>query len=69
MASMRVAQVPKPGGALEVVERQIPERPPGSVRVQVQACGICHSDALVKNGWRTWNSLVSIGCSSAVTPT
>jgi D-arabinose 1-dehydrogenase-like Zn-dependent alcohol dehydrogenase len=51
MASkMRVAQVSRPGGPLEIVERPIPEPPPGWVRVKVQACGICHSDTLVKDG-------------------
>jgi len=50
MATMRVVQVPKPNGAFEVVERQIPEPGPGTVRVQVQACGICHSDAVTKEG-------------------
>jgi D-arabinose 1-dehydrogenase-like Zn-dependent alcohol dehydrogenase len=35
---------------LEIVERPIPEPPPGTVRVKVTACGVCHSDALVKEG-------------------
>jgi D-arabinose 1-dehydrogenase-like Zn-dependent alcohol dehydrogenase len=47
---MRVAQVSRPGGPLEIVERPIPEPPPGWVRVKVQACGVCHSDTLVKDG-------------------
>ena len=50
MPKMRAVQVAKPGGPLEIVERDIPEPPAGSVRVKVQACGICHSDALVKEG-------------------
>ncbi|MFZ0928820.1 MAG: alcohol dehydrogenase [Syntrophobacteraceae bacterium] len=50
MATMRVVQVTKPGGALELVEREIPEPGAGSVRVKVQACGICHSDSLTKEG-------------------
>ena len=52
MATMRVAQVSRPNGPFETVERPIPE--PGSewVRIRVQACGICHSDSLVKEG--TW---------------
>jgi D-arabinose 1-dehydrogenase-like Zn-dependent alcohol dehydrogenase len=33
-----------------MVERRIPEPGEGSLRIQVQACGICHSDALVKQG-------------------
>jgi D-arabinose 1-dehydrogenase-like Zn-dependent alcohol dehydrogenase len=47
---MRVAQVPKPNADFEIVERPIPEVGPGSVRIKVQACGICHSDSIVKQG-------------------
>jgi D-arabinose 1-dehydrogenase-like Zn-dependent alcohol dehydrogenase len=50
MAKMRAFQVPKPGGALETVEREIPQPGPGYVRVRVEACGVCHSDALTKEG-------------------
>src|ERR1044071_5761710 len=48
--TMRVAQVSRPGGPLELVERPIPDPGPGSVRIKVQACGICHSDAMIKEG-------------------
>jgi D-arabinose 1-dehydrogenase-like Zn-dependent alcohol dehydrogenase len=47
---MRVAQVGRAGGPFEVVERPVPEPGPGWVRIKVQACGVCHSDALVKEG-------------------
>src|SRR3954469_17531864 len=47
---MRAAQIGKPGGDFELVEREIPEPSPGQVRVKVEACGICHSDVLVKDG-------------------
>src|SRR5205814_6968200 len=47
---MKAAQINKPGGNWELVERDIPEPGPGQVRVKVQACGICHSDSLVKDG-------------------
>ena len=47
---MKVAQISKPGGDWEMVERPIPEPAAGHVRIKVQACGICHSDALVKEG-------------------
>ncbi|HUE23852.1 MAG TPA: alcohol dehydrogenase [Bryobacteraceae bacterium] len=43
-------QVPRPGGAFEMVEREIPDPGAGSVRIKVQACGICHSDSLTKEG-------------------
>jgi D-arabinose 1-dehydrogenase-like Zn-dependent alcohol dehydrogenase len=35
---------------LEIVERPIPEPGPGTVRIKVQACGICHSDVLTREG-------------------
>src|SRR6266566_3139763 len=50
MATMRVVQVSRPNGPFETVERQIPEPGAGSVRIKVQACGICHSDSLTKEG-------------------
>ncbi len=49
---MRAVQVPKAGGAFELVEREIPEPGAGSVRIKIQACGICHSDSFTKEG--TW---------------
>ena len=50
MAKMRSVQVSKPKGPLELVERDIPEPGPGQVRIKVQACGICHSDAFTVEG-------------------
>jgi D-arabinose 1-dehydrogenase-like Zn-dependent alcohol dehydrogenase len=47
---MKAMQVSKPGGNFELVERPIPEPGRGQVRIKVEACGICHSDALVKEG-------------------
>jgi D-arabinose 1-dehydrogenase-like Zn-dependent alcohol dehydrogenase len=52
MSKMRAVQVTRPNGPFEIVEREIPEPGAGSVRVKVQACGICHSDSLTKEG--TW---------------
>jgi D-arabinose 1-dehydrogenase-like Zn-dependent alcohol dehydrogenase len=49
MKKMRAVQVPSPG-VLEIVEREIPEPARGYVRIKVQACGICHSDVLTKEG-------------------
>jgi len=48
---VKAVQVSKPGGNFEVVERPIPEPGRGQVRIKVEACGICHSDALVKEGY------------------
>jgi D-arabinose 1-dehydrogenase-like Zn-dependent alcohol dehydrogenase len=50
MATMRAVQVASPGGPLELVERPIPEPGAGTVRVKVEACGVCHSDVVVKMG-------------------
>jgi D-arabinose 1-dehydrogenase-like Zn-dependent alcohol dehydrogenase len=47
---MRVVQVAAPGGAFELVQRDVPEPGVGQVRIKVQACGICHSDSLTKLG-------------------
>src|SRR2546421_7194929 len=46
---MKAAQISKPAGDWELVERDIPEPGPRQVRVKVEACGICHSDVLVKD--------------------
>src|SRR5262245_25707904 len=47
---VKAAQISKAGGDWELVERPIREPGPGQVRVKVEACGICHSDLLVKDG-------------------
>jgi len=47
---MRAVQVAHPKEPFEIVEREIPEPGPGAVRIKVQACGICHSDSLTKEG-------------------
>ena len=48
--TMQAAQISKPGGEWEVVERVMPEPRAGHVRVKVDACGMCHSDVFVKEG-------------------
>ena len=50
MAKMRAVQVSRANGPLEIVQRDIPEPGAGSVRIKVQACGICHSDVLTREG-------------------
>jgi len=52
---MKVAQVSKPGADFQIVERPIPEPGRNQVRIKVEACGICHSDVLVKEGY--WQGL------------
>src|SRR5881628_1008186 len=50
IAPMKVAQIPKAGADFEIVEREIPTPGAGQVRIKVQACGVCHSDVLTKEG-------------------
>jgi D-arabinose 1-dehydrogenase-like Zn-dependent alcohol dehydrogenase len=50
MSRMCVVQITEPKGPLELVEREIPEPGAGFVRLKVEACGVCHSDSLTKEG-------------------
>jgi D-arabinose 1-dehydrogenase-like Zn-dependent alcohol dehydrogenase len=50
VAPMKAAQVPKPGADFQIVEREIPKAGAGQVLIKVQACGVCHSDVLTKEG-------------------
>ncbi len=54
MPKMRAIQVPRAKGPFEIVEREIPEPSPGTVRIKVEACGVCHSDSIVKEGLFPW---------------
>ena len=56
MPKMKVAQVAKAGADFEIVEREIPQPGTGQVRIRVQACGVCHSDMLTKEG--LWPGIV-----------
>jgi D-arabinose 1-dehydrogenase-like Zn-dependent alcohol dehydrogenase len=49
-STMRVVPISKGGGDFEIVEREIPSPGVGQVRIKVQACGICRSDALTRDG-------------------
>jgi D-arabinose 1-dehydrogenase-like Zn-dependent alcohol dehydrogenase len=50
IAPMKAAQISKAGGDFEIVEREIPKPGAGHVLIKVQACGVCHSDVLTKEG-------------------
>jgi len=50
MKRMKVAQISKPHGDWELVERDVPEPGENEIRIKVEACGVCHSDVLVKEG-------------------
>ncbi len=50
MPKMRAVQVASKSGPFEMVERDLPQPGPGHVRIMVQACGVCHSDSIAKDG-------------------
>jgi propanol-preferring alcohol dehydrogenase len=50
MPKMKAVQVAKVGAPFEVVEREVPQAGPAQIRIKVEACGMCHSDAIVKGG-------------------
>ncbi|HLA14429.1 MAG TPA: alcohol dehydrogenase catalytic domain-containing protein [Gemmatimonadaceae bacterium] len=49
---MRAVQVTHKGGPFQLVERELPHPGFGEVRVKVEACGVCHSDSIAKEGLR-----------------
>jgi D-arabinose 1-dehydrogenase-like Zn-dependent alcohol dehydrogenase len=50
MATMKAAQVSAPGADFEIVEKEIPQPGENEVLIKVEACGICHGDAVSKEG-------------------
>jgi len=48
---MKAARIQNPGAEFEIIDLPIPVPGAGQVRIQVKACGICHSDVLVKEGY------------------
>ena len=50
MTTFRAAQVTSPGAELTLIDRTLADPGPGTVRVAVQACGICHSDSFFVDG-------------------
>lgn len=47
---MKAVQVSKASGPFEVVSREVPDPGPREIRIRVEACGVCHSDALTRAG-------------------
>ncbi|MFI5369290.1 MAG: alcohol dehydrogenase catalytic domain-containing protein, partial [Spirochaetia bacterium] len=47
---MKAVQVRSPGADFELVNREIPEPRENEVLLRVDACGICHGDAVAKEG-------------------
>lgn len=50
MATMKAVQIPERNGALQLVEREIPEAGRGQVRIRVEACGVCHGEVVAIEG-------------------
>ena len=50
MSLMRAVQISAPGADFELIKKAIPEPQENKIRIKVQACGICHGDAVVKEG-------------------
>ena len=50
MSKMRAMVVPRPGGRLNMEERDLPEPGRQEVRIRIQACGVCHSDSITVQG-------------------
>jgi D-arabinose 1-dehydrogenase-like Zn-dependent alcohol dehydrogenase len=50
MPEMRAIQVPSAGADFELVTKETPEPNAGEVLVKVEACGVCHGDAITKEG-------------------
>jgi|GEM_PF-3020962 len=53
---MKKVRVKSAGGNFELIEERMRDPDAGCVRVTVQACGICHSDVLTKEG--SWPGIV-----------
>jgi D-arabinose 1-dehydrogenase-like Zn-dependent alcohol dehydrogenase len=47
---MKAVQIDSKGGDLVLVDREMPEPKTGEVLIKVQACGVCHGDAVAKEG-------------------
>jgi D-arabinose 1-dehydrogenase-like Zn-dependent alcohol dehydrogenase len=50
MPKMKAVQVSKPNGPFEVVSREVRDPGPSEIRIRVEACGVCGSDAVTKGG-------------------
>jgi D-arabinose 1-dehydrogenase-like Zn-dependent alcohol dehydrogenase len=52
MPLMKAIQIARPGADLALVEKEIPEPGEREVLIKVEACGVCHGDAVAKYGAR-----------------
>jgi D-arabinose 1-dehydrogenase-like Zn-dependent alcohol dehydrogenase len=47
---MKAVQIKSPGSDFELVHKEIPKPKENEVLIKVEACGVCHGDAIVKEG-------------------
>ena len=50
MQLMKAIQVSSPGADFELIQKEIPEPGNNEVLIKVEACGVCHGDAMTKEG-------------------
>jgi propanol-preferring alcohol dehydrogenase len=50
MPLMNAVQVAEPGADLVIVQTEIPEPGEREILIRVEACGVCHGDALARHG-------------------
>jgi alcohol dehydrogenase, propanol-preferring len=50
MPKMKAVQVSQPNGPFEVVSLDVRDPGASEIRIRVEACGVCHSDAVTKGG-------------------
>lgn len=50
-STMRAVHVPAPGQPLTLTRALVPEPHPQQVRIKVEACGVCHGEAKIVDGW------------------
>jgi propanol-preferring alcohol dehydrogenase len=50
MPTMKAIQISAPGADFKRVNREIPAPKDGEVLIKVQACGVCHGEAVIKGG-------------------
>lgn len=51
MTTMKAVQVPAKGQPLELTEVPVPDPTAAQVRIKIEACGVCHGEAKIVDGW------------------
>jgi propanol-preferring alcohol dehydrogenase len=50
MSLMKAVQIAKPGADLVLIDKEVPEPGEREVLIKVEACGVCHGDAVARYG-------------------